>query len=142
MRFQTFLEAAEKSFDPQVFFTAWVMSKKDRIPLHWIKYLAEKYPYSGRAFRLDTSPHGAPLSSWSKSLDGLIEWKSMMPGNALARTPEGFSTYRGMITKGIDIAAFVADNDFSDMGEKVIRVEEVTPVVPVKKIVDIEREFS
>jgi len=130
--------APPPDFDKEAFFGRWFVSNKKKIPKSWYEYLAKVYPYSGRAFRLDTKPYGAPYTSWCRTVDGLTEWKASMEGNILALTPRGFYNYRGTITKGINLAEFVKDTGVGyDSGKLIIKIEEVCPIVPVISIMEI-----
>ena len=122
-------------FDPEVFFGRWFMSRKKTIPREWFEHLAAEYPYSGRAFRLDTSPHGEPYASWCRTTNGLVRWKMTM--HPFGQTPSGMTNYTGTIDRGIDVAAFVRDTGVGgESGQLVMDVEEVTPIVRVTDMRD------
>jgi len=131
-------EIVQDDFDALTFFGRWFMSKKDMIPKHWFEYLAKKYPYHGRAFRLDTTAYNKPYASWCKTPNGLIQWKMTM--DPLGRTPTGWHNYVGDIVKGCDLAAFAKDHKHlmgAETAKLIIDVEEVFPIVPVKNIIEL-----
>jgi hypothetical protein len=136
--FDDFINESESEFDAKTFFARWFLSKKKLIPQSWFKYLEEKYPYSGRAFRLDDSPYDKPYASWCKSIEGIRKYNI----HKMTHSPAGafvyFNNYVGTIVKGVDLAAFVKDNNtFGESGQLIIDIEEVFPTVTVKNITQI-----
>lgn len=121
-----------KVIDPEIFFGRWFLSRKKSIPKDWINQLAQKYPYSGKAFRLDSKnkPSGAPLTSWCRTTMGLIQWKLH---KGVYRTPPDMNDYVGTITKGVDLAKFVKETGAGgkESGALILQVEEVFPIVTV-----------
>lgn len=120
------------NFDPELFIGRWFLSKKpkDKKLYEW---LAKKYPFKGRAWRLDTSPHNKPYASWCGTLNGIIAWKETM--DPLGRTPPGWHVYSGTITKGIDLTKLVKDAKLMDpAAQRIVQVAEVVPIVNVKNM--------
>ena len=125
-------------FDPQEFLTNWFFSKKPKDPKIY-KELAKHYPYKGRAFRLDDweKPYNKPYASWSKSTNGLIQWKWTM--NSSGQDPKGMKSYMGTITKGVDLTNFLKGEkiDKNSAAQDIIKVEEVLPITTVRDMKEV-----
>ena len=121
---------------PDAFLGRWLMSNKKSISDAAVKYWAGKYPYSGKAFRVDAKPpegpHGAALTSWSRTIEGMQAWLRSMPGNKFGVKPGGMSYYSGKIKHGIDLAKMAKEEGMEeDYRDTIIAVEEVTPIDPI-----------
>lgn len=92
--------------DPaQVFVDRWFMSKKPKNAKLYAQ-LAEAYPYSGYAYRLDQFvPFVGKYASWSMTMDGLNKFRTM-PGMGGSN---GLYVYKAKITHGIDLAMMVKE---------------------------------
>jgi len=130
---EKFTRMTVDNFDPELFIGRWFLSKKSKDKKLYAM-LAKKYPFKGRAWRLDESPHDKPYASWSGTLDGIIAWKESM--SPLGRTPPGWHVYSGSITKGIDLTKLIKDNKLESdyAAQKIMSVAEVVPVVTVRKV--------
>lgn len=123
------------NFDPVVFLGRWFFSKKpkDKKLYQW---LAKKFPFKGRAWRLDKSAYDKPYASWCGTLAGLRAWKDTQDPTGLGRTPTGFHVYVGQIGKGIDLTklvkAYKLEGDYA--GQRIMDVAEVVPIERVRKV--------
>lgn len=121
-----------ETFTPAGFFGAWFTSAKPKDKRIY-EMLAKKYPYTGRAFRMDDGkrPSFAPFTSWSRTVNGIQEWMRHM---GAIRTPDDMEVYAGKIVRGVDLAKFVRANGLHKdrAGQMVMDVEEVFPLKTVK----------
>ena len=123
--------------NPNAFLGRWLMSRKGTISDKAMSYWAEKYPFSGWAFRVAPDPYDKPRGSWCRTPQGLIRWKMTM--NPLGLTPTGFHNYRGHISKGIDLAAMAKGEGLGDdFRDTIVAVEEVTPLTRVSPIMALD----
>jgi len=137
-------EAFEKmtlaTFDPELFIGQWFLSKKPADPRLY-EMLAKKYPFRGRAWRLDTSAYDGPYASWCGTLEGIRAWKDTQDPSGFGRTPNDWHIYVGTITNGIDLTKLVKGEKLTgDRAGK--RIMDMSEVVPIKKVKNVTQVYG
>jgi len=123
-----------------LFIAQWFLSKKPADPKLY-KMLAKKYPFKGRAWRLDESPYDKPYASWCGTLDGIGRWKQTQDPSGLGRTPTGWHVYSGQINKGIDLTKLVKGEKLTgDYAGK--RIMDMAEVVPIERVKNVEQVYG